>query len=199
MKWSPVSFAAAVVALACAFQAAPAVAQTYTVTESGTWAAGTPTIPDFSAAGETWSYSFEVSVTPTALYPSPGSFNTDISDFEYTLDGIVESSVSTPSVSWLASPAGLITFGTSNGATFVLYGSQAFSGTTSDPTILSGDYTLDSSSVVTFPGGGSEFLSGFLDVPEGGAPWLYLLLGALACCGGIFLKSRAGLRMGTLS
>ena len=206
MKRNPVAFAAAAVAvaLACAFHAAPAVAQTYTVTESGTWAAGTPTVTDFSAAGETWSYSFEVSAMPTVYFSNGSVSDTDVTDFVYTLDGIPESLSLLPNfISWEAAGyGGGIYFELSNGALFTVNADQLFSGAPSSPTIVPGDYAVSNTSYVQFPSpnsGTTESLSGFLDIPEGGAPWLYLLLGALACWGGVFLKSRAGWRMGTLN
>jgi hypothetical protein len=203
MKWKPLSFAAATVVLACAFQSAPAAAQTYTVTESGTWSSTTPVVTDFSAPGDTWSVSFQVTDTPAKT--DANKFTTVISNFVYTLDGTVETAVSTAADGTDATfydtkKDGGISFKLDikkyGDVTFLLYGAQAYTGTTSAPTITPGDYTLASGDYVKFTGDDQVPLGGSFGilVPEGGAALLYLLLAAFACCGAVFLKSRAGLR-----
>jgi hypothetical protein len=211
MKWNSISFAATAVALACAFQAAPARASatTYTVTINGTWAAGTPTT-DISVAGDPFSVTFDVTLPPASS--TTYKFTADITNFVFKLDGSVVSVTAPSYVAFLNGPTGspsddgglvFSTGGSGYNAQINLYAAQLFSGTTSNPTLVSGDYTLipgtgSTSAFVGLPGGKGDgyFSAGSIDIvtPEGGAPSLYLLLGGFACCGGIFLKSRAGLR-----
>lgn len=58
------------------------------VSGSGTWGSGTATTPE-SFAGETWSFSFELSkaFSGASEFPSPGWSTTDFTNFNYFLNG----------------------------------------------------------------------------------------------------------------
>ena len=134
-----------------------ALASTLVVSESGTFAPNTPPTA-FSAPGASFSYSFDVSSSPNATVVSLGNyFNTDFSNFTYTLNGVA----SVP-------PVGSITFFSSgynglydicfvtacNGANspgvgFELVGDQAYLGAENDPTILPGSYAPSEASFVS--------------------------------------------------
>jgi hypothetical protein len=135
--------------LLLAIPASQALATTLLVTESGTFANGTPTT-SISASGDTYSFSFDVSSTPSVSGVSLGNyFNVSYTNFSYLLDG---SAVSTP--------LGSITFystadygglnlcfvtpcpGLNNPSEGLLIaGTQLYSGSESSPTILTGSFS----------------------------------------------------------
>ena len=130
-----------------AFSAASAFASTLLVSESGTFATGTPTTT-YSTSGGTFSYSFNISSTPTVTGVSTGRyFQPTISNFTYTLNGVS----TTPTVGtefFNIAEFGLLDIcfasacngGIANDG-FVFEGLQAYSGSESSPTILTGSYT----------------------------------------------------------
>jgi hypothetical protein len=128
------------------FAAMSASAGTYVVSESGVFAANAPTTNE-SAPNATFSYSFLTSTTPVVNYTISFcgfvcGFDAQFSDFTYTLNGATVDT-GTPDLTWWDTAAGgLIDVAFADGQ-FSLFGSQAYTGLESAPTITPGIYPLD--------------------------------------------------------
>jgi hypothetical protein len=158
------------------------------VSGSGTFDPYVPTTAE-SAPNASWNFSFDVSSTPAVSNVYPGvSFDTSFSDFSYYLNGAPVTTTLTELTWFNAGEAGLIDLIFPDGG-LGLFGSQAYSGLESAPTILTGVYPFSTGYVFDNLGNFGP-LSGTLSIPEGSAPLLYLLLAGAACCGAIFLRPR---------
>lgn len=141
------------------------------VSTSGTFAAGT-TASTWSAAGDTWAFSFYVDSNPVVTSDTIGTdFDAPISGFVYTLNGSPVSVGPVDVEFFNISDFGLINvcfFGcvasgsVTNG--FVIEGPQVYSGLESAPTILPGTYaetsnTAEVTSTATAQALGTVYIS----------------------------------------
>jgi uncharacterized protein YaiE (UPF0345 family) len=122
-----------------------ASADTLQVTESGTFASNTPTTTE-SKANENFSFSFDVSSTPTVISHGQYDFVTSFSNFTYTLNGKTVA-VTPTSLTWNAAQDGGLFDIDFNGVEFELSGSQLYTGSVTKPTIDTGTYNLASGSL----------------------------------------------------
>ena len=144
-----------------------ALASTLTVSETGTFGAGTPSTA-VSAAGGSFSYSFTLASDPTVSDVSLGNyFDPAISDFVYTLNGVTSSPAIGSITVFSFNSAGLFDIcfttacsdGSVSGLGLQFTGPQIYSGSESSPSILTGTFTptpLDASFAV---GNDSYFLA----------------------------------------
>ena len=119
--------------------------------DAATGSTTTPSLPEFSAASDTWSFSFEAERNPTISDVGMGGFDFAFSDFSYFLNGSPVSITPTFIRFFSGTNGGgfLICF---NGATAgtctdglgpALFGqSQMYSGTTSAPTLEPGAFSF---------------------------------------------------------
>ena len=129
------------------FGVATATAGILTVSTGGTFAAGTPT-STWTGAGDTWTLSFLVNSTPTiSSYVTGTDFDLPFTSFVYTLNGSVVSVGAVDVEAYNISDAGLFNicfFGCTAASSvtngFVITGPQAYSGSESAPTIVTGSY-----------------------------------------------------------
>jgi hypothetical protein len=137
-------FVQAALIINAAFIASPLVlGGTLTVASSGMFSNTAPTTT-WSAPSTSWSFSFNVSNTPTVSNVDSFGFDATYSGFSYLLGG--GNVASTPRIRFFTSIAGglfSIYFVDSSidgvpGTGFVFNGGQAFSNTTAAPTILTG-------------------------------------------------------------
>jgi ABC-type transport system substrate-binding protein len=151
-------------AVVLTFAVPSAWADTLQITESGTFASGTPTTAE-SKAGEKFSFSFDVSSTPTVTTPDVGtSFQTTFTNFTYTLDG--KTLAVTPlSLSFFNSSVGGLFDLDFVGGDFQLEGDQVYKGTEDSPNIKTGTYDLASGSDFS-DGGEYTPLSGKVDIKK---------------------------------
>jgi hypothetical protein len=137
-----------------------ASAGTLTVTENGVWGAGVPTTA-WSSPDESWSYSFQISSTPTVSNvtetPYGAFFDVAYSDFTYTLNGAVVSAA-LPEITWYsAGYGGLFNLNWPDFVpSFEPEGDQAYTGSENDPTIVPGTYDLGFYSGVFLNGSDDE-------------------------------------------
>lgn len=134
----------------------PAHAETISYTDSGTFSSSTAASA-FSGPSETWAFSFQADINPTALAFGNGGVSFAFSDFSYFLDG---SSVA-------ITPSFIRFFSASNGGGFLIcfngtsaatctdalgtasFGwPQMYTGPTSAPTLLPGAFTTDFAALV---------------------------------------------------
>ena len=125
-----------------------ASASTLLVTQSGTFAAGTPTT-QASAAGDSFSFSFQLASAPAVSGFSTGQYFTPvISNFAYTLNGSPVSPTLGGISFYSAAELGLLDVCFSSACSglgdpaygFEIEGLQAYSGPEGAPTILTGTY-----------------------------------------------------------
>jgi hypothetical protein len=180
--------------LALALGAVSASADTLVVSESGVFAANAPITAE-SAPNESWSFSFLISSTPVVNYvtnfggPDCG-FDTQFSDFNYTLNGAPVAVVG-PDVQFFDSAVGgggTVFFADLDN--FQLFTAQVFTGTFENPTMVQGIYPIDPTQSVfqtDFMGSNATPLSGHLSItPE---PSSFLLLASgLAGFGGLIKR-----------
>ncbi len=123
-------------------------ASTLAVSSSGTFSSSTPTT-SFSAPDGTYSLSFDVSATPVTSGDSAGNhFNVAYTDFSYTIDRVASTAPVASITFFSEADRGLFSVcfttacpGESIPADALVFeGSQAYSGSESDPTILTGMY-----------------------------------------------------------
>lgn len=121
-----------------------ASADTLTVSESGVWDASVPTTT-WSAPNESWSFSFLISSIPVVSNVTQnihgGYFDGAYSNFTYTLNGSPVST-SLPEITWFSTGYGGLFNVNFAGASFEPEGDQAFTGSETSPTIVSGTYDL---------------------------------------------------------
>jgi hypothetical protein len=164
-------------------------AQSLNVSGSGTFGPTGPTTFE-SAPGDTWNFSFDVNASPAVTNAYPGCcFDTTFSDFSYYLNG-TKVTTSPTELTWFSTfDSGLFDLSFADGGVGP-FGSQAYSGSESNPTILTGAYPVSDGFFYDNLHHGT--LSGTINisVPEGSAPLLYLLLAGASCCGAILLRSR---------
>jgi len=137
------------------------------VQESGVWGISVP-VTTWSAPGESWSYSFLIDSNPIpSSYLLGDNFIAPFNNFNYLLNGLPVAT--TPdAIEWYSTnnEGGLINVYFA-GATFKVYGAQAYSGPESSPTILPGVYPLTSGSVFQSAGNTDQPLTGNLTIMAG--------------------------------
>lgn len=115
------------------------------ISGAGTFSASTA-ISMFSGPSEPWDFSFLVDSNPVVSNVSAGTFDVAFSNFSYDLNGS-PLAITPAAIKFFSSAAeGMfeICFGTGCGPTgsgFSFVGPQMYSGSTSAPTILTGDFT----------------------------------------------------------
>jgi hypothetical protein len=119
------------------------------VSESGTWGPGAPTTT-WSAPNTTWQYLYFVQSNPSVSNVAAGtSFSPAFTGFSYTLGGSPVATTPTGITFFNSNLGGLMNIDFSGGV-FGIEGGQAYSGSESAPTILTG----------TYPISGADFVSG---------------------------------------
>ena len=135
-------------AVVLAFLPTASFADVLLVQDSGTWGSTAPTTT-WSAASESWSFSFEVNSNPTPAANTPGvGFEiSPVSDFTYMLNGSPVATTPTDVLFFntVGSDGGLMEIDFS-GAVFNFFGPQAYSGPESSPTINAGVYLIGAKS-----------------------------------------------------
>jgi len=112
------------------------------VSESGTWGSGAPTTT-WSAPNTTWQYLYFVQSNPSVSNVAAGTaFSPAFTGFSYTLGGSPVATTPTEITFFSLSSGGLMNVEFS-GAVFGIIGGQAYSGSESAPTILTGTYPIN--------------------------------------------------------
>src|SRR5579871_6722101 len=123
------------------------LAGTLTVSSSGMFSSGAP-ITTWSAPSTTWSFSFNISSTPGVSNADSNGFDTTFSAFSYSLGGGSVATTPTRIRFFSTAASGLLEINFVDGSMpeanpdtgFIFSGSQAFSGSTSSPTVLANSY-----------------------------------------------------------
>lgn len=123
------------------------LAGTLTVSSSGMFSSGAP-VTTWSAPSTTWSFSFNISSTPGVSNPDANGFDTTFSAFSYSLGGGSVATTPTRIRFFSTAASGLLEVNFVDGSMpeanpdtgFIFSGSQAFSGSTSSPTVLVNSY-----------------------------------------------------------
>jgi len=125
-------------------------ADSVTVSVSGQFGSGV-TADTMAAPGASWSLSFDIDIHPVAANPDIVGFDAPPSNFVYTVGGSPVAVSPDEIRFYTTAGGGLFTlfFGPETGffngmpiPEFTFSGNQAFSGTTTNPTILAGSYPL---------------------------------------------------------
>ena len=96
------------------------------------------------APNGTWALSFDVNSSPTVTYPTTLSFDPQVSNFTYSLNGKSVAATLNYATFFTTNNSGLFSlyFNGSSAPEFDFSGAQAFSGTTSSPTFSAGTYAV---------------------------------------------------------
>jgi hypothetical protein len=171
------------VAVLAAGLAATSTARGEMITASGTWGAGTPTTP-ISAAGDTWSFSFDV------MPPITNGGVTPFTNAAYSLNGVPVTGETISGVTFFpAAVFGLFTLDFSGDDHLDLYGAQVFDARLS---LIPGNYpaVVDVNSSTGQLGVGTG--SGTVNIAPVPAPPAVVLVGLGAGC--VVLKRYVGRR-----
>jgi MYXO-CTERM domain-containing protein len=133
---------------------ANALAQNVTITVSGTYSASAATNA-FTVPNANWTLSFQVAQVPSVSFSTANQFRIPYTNGVFTLNGVPAPMTGNTVVFYTSANAFDIYLDSAVNTQFEVYGGPVFSGTTANPTILTGTYVLTGvESFTVNPGGG---------------------------------------------
>lgn len=166
---------------------------TFTLTDGGTWAGDAPNTTE-SAAGQTWSVSFQMAASPTPISVTTGVQTVvPITNLVFILNGTAVQTQATGGSVELFTGEGFRLYLPNNDALQIQDIGQLYSGTEASPTVLAGNYPAGSgTNAFLFDDSTSQFYyfasNNIVITADGTAPEpsSFLLLGAgLAALAGV--------------
>ena len=127
-------------------------AGTFTITDSGTWASGAPTTTE-SAAGQSWSLSFQVASSPTPIsYTTGVQTVVPITNLVFDLNGSAVLTQASGGSVELFTGEGFRLYFPDGDALQIQDSGQLYSGTEASPTVLAGSYPGFSNNAFLYTG-----------------------------------------------
>jgi hypothetical protein len=166
-------------------------AATLMVAGSGIFSGSAPTTT-FSAPNTTWSFSFNVSDVPVVANPTANGFDVPFSSFTYHLGAGTVATTPARIRFFTSGIGGLFNIDIADTLSppdgnpvtgFEFSDGQAFSGTTANPTILTGAYPATSASFISGGAVADSFSGVTVNITATGTPEpATLAMAAIACC-----------------